>query len=211
MMVQTDSRARAAVAQARARAARLVGRPVDAPTSCGRCCASTAPIPARFGAGGRDRGAAGQGRQRPLRARLLEVRALLQVRRGLRHRRAEHLRDRRRRARLRRAHLDRVRRAAARLGVRLLRQLHRRLPDRRADGQAASSSCAQAGEWAPGAQTVTDTICPYCGVGCTLTAARAGRADRQGRPRRSRTRRPTATCASRAASGSNTRTNRNRD
>jgi predicted molibdopterin-dependent oxidoreductase YjgC len=27
----------------------------------------------------------------------------------------------------------------------------------------------QAGEWRPQAQAVTDTICPYCGVGCTLT------------------------------------------
>ena len=27
----------------------------------------------------------------------------------------------------------------------------------------------EAGEWRPQAQTVTDTICPYCGVGCTLT------------------------------------------
>jgi len=27
----------------------------------------------------------------------------------------------------------------------------------------------QAGEWAPERQQVTDTICPYCGVGCTLT------------------------------------------
>ena len=27
----------------------------------------------------------------------------------------------------------------------------------------------QAGEWRPETQTVTDTICPYCGVGCTLT------------------------------------------
>jgi predicted molibdopterin-dependent oxidoreductase YjgC len=27
----------------------------------------------------------------------------------------------------------------------------------------------QAGTWAPEAQTVTDTICPYCGVGCTLS------------------------------------------
>ncbi|HEY3334611.1 MAG TPA: 2Fe-2S iron-sulfur cluster-binding protein [Candidatus Limnocylindrales bacterium] len=26
-----------------------------------------------------------------------------------------------------------------------------------------------AGEWRPGDQTQTDTICPYCGVGCTLT------------------------------------------
>jgi predicted molibdopterin-dependent oxidoreductase YjgC len=27
----------------------------------------------------------------------------------------------------------------------------------------------QAGTWDPDAQTVTDTICPYCGVGCTLS------------------------------------------
>jgi predicted molibdopterin-dependent oxidoreductase YjgC len=27
----------------------------------------------------------------------------------------------------------------------------------------------QAGKWAPERQTSTDTICPYCGVGCTLT------------------------------------------
>ncbi len=27
----------------------------------------------------------------------------------------------------------------------------------------------RAGEWAPERQTATDTICPYCGVGCTLT------------------------------------------
>ena len=27
----------------------------------------------------------------------------------------------------------------------------------------------QAGEWAPERQQTTDTICPYCGVGCTLT------------------------------------------
>lgn len=27
----------------------------------------------------------------------------------------------------------------------------------------------QAGEWRPEAQTVTDTTCPYCGVGCTLS------------------------------------------
>jgi predicted molibdopterin-dependent oxidoreductase YjgC len=27
----------------------------------------------------------------------------------------------------------------------------------------------EAGEWAPDRQTATDTICPYCGVGCTLT------------------------------------------
>jgi predicted molibdopterin-dependent oxidoreductase YjgC len=27
----------------------------------------------------------------------------------------------------------------------------------------------RSGEWAPERQTATDTICPYCGVGCTLT------------------------------------------
>jgi len=27
----------------------------------------------------------------------------------------------------------------------------------------------QAGQWRPETQAVTDTICPYCGVGCTLT------------------------------------------
>ncbi len=27
----------------------------------------------------------------------------------------------------------------------------------------------QAGTWNEAAQTHTDTICPYCGVGCTLT------------------------------------------
>ena len=46
---------------------------------------------------------------------------------------AAHVRHRRGRTWLRRPHLDRVRRRAARLGVRLLRQLHRRVPDRGAD------------------------------------------------------------------------------
>ncbi len=27
----------------------------------------------------------------------------------------------------------------------------------------------EAGTWQPAAQATTDTICPYCGVGCTLT------------------------------------------
>ena len=52
----------------------------------------------------------GQGRQRALRARLLEVHPLLQVRRRLRRAVPEHVRDRRRGPRLRRADLDRVRR-----------------------------------------------------------------------------------------------------
>ena len=83
----------------------------------------------------RHRAPADEGRQRALRARLLEVHPLLQVRRGLRHRLAEHVRHRRRRARVRRPHRHRVRQPAPRLRVRLLRQLHRRLPHRRADVQ----------------------------------------------------------------------------
>ena len=45
----------------------------------------------------------------------------------------EHVRDPRGGPGVRRAHLDRVRDGATRLGLRLLRQLHRRLPDRGAD------------------------------------------------------------------------------
>ena len=60
-------------------------------------------------------------------------------------------------------------RRPARLGLRLLRQLHRRLPDRRADVQAASTTCARRAPGTSRARRVTDTICPYCGVGCTLT------------------------------------------
>ena len=48
---------------------------------------------------------------------------------------AEHLRDRGRGTRLRRADRHGVRDAAARVGLRLLRQLHRGVPDRRADVQ----------------------------------------------------------------------------
>ena len=59
--------------------------------------------------------------------------------------------------------------AAARLGLRLLRQLHRRLPDRRADVPVASTTCARPAPGTSRPRRVTDTICPYCGVGCTLT------------------------------------------
>ena len=38
----------------------------------------------------------------------------------------------------------------------------------------------KAGEWAPERQSVTDTICPYCGVGCTLTVHVQDQPDRQG-------------------------------
>jgi len=34
---------------------------------------------------------------------------------------------------------------------------------------AEEHALREAGEWAPERQTRTDTICPYCGVGCTLT------------------------------------------
>ena len=36
----------------------------------------------------------------------------------------------------------------------------------------------KAGEWKPEEQSVTDTTCPYCGVGCTLTVHVQDRADR---------------------------------
>ena len=109
-----------------ARAAGPRGRPRPRP---GR------PPPRRRRPDRGDRGPAGEGRQRELRPRLLEVHPLLQVRRGLRHRLAEHVRDRRRRPRVRRPDRNRVRRAAAGLRVRLLRELHRRLPDRGAHVQ----------------------------------------------------------------------------
>ena len=63
----------------------------------------------------RHRAPAAQERQRAVRARLRQVHPLLQVRRGVRHRFPEHLRDRRGGARLRRADLDRVRGPAPRI------------------------------------------------------------------------------------------------
>ena len=69
---------------------------------------------------------------------------------------------------LRRADLDRVRRRAAGVRLRLLRQLHRRLPDGRPDVQVRARH-ARGRHMGTRAQTVTDTICPYCGVGCTLS------------------------------------------
>ena len=126
MEVQTDSRARPAVAQGRAGAARVVGRPVArrsrrSPTATSRATPSaTTPTPRGSGrrhrrpragerdarepghhhaadgaARRRDRRPAGQGRQRPLRPGLLALHPLLQVRRGVRRGRPEHVRDRR--------------------------------------------------------------------------------------------------------------------
>ena len=165
MDIQTDSERVRPVAQDGPRVPRLVGRPVarrpdgagrldrgvrralrrrpDAVRAAGRAGRRRRARRARAGhhhapagrRGGGDGRPADQGRQRPLRPRLLEVHPLLQVRRGLRRGRPEHVRDRGRRARLRRPDLDRAGRPAARVGLRLLRQLHRRLPDRRADVQ----------------------------------------------------------------------------
>ena len=112
----------------------------------------------------------------------------------------EHVRDRGGRPRLRRAHLDGVRGAAAGLGLRLLRQLHRGLPDRRADGEPRVRAAQARRRGTKSRQTTTDTICPYCGVGCTLTPARAGRRDRQGDLAARQRHHAQAICASRAGS-----------
>ena len=128
MVVHTDSRARAHEPPPGARAARLVGRPLHRARRAALHRASTTRSRSAS-ARTRDRRAAGEGRQRPLRPRLLEVHPLLQVRRGLRRRPPEHVRDRRRRPRLRRAHLDRARRA--------------RCPSRRASTAATASPSAR--------------------------------------------------------------------
>ena len=52
--------------------------------------------------------------------------------------------------------------------VRLLRQLHRRLPDGRADVQVGARHARRRDLGRDRARTATDTICPYCGVGCVL-------------------------------------------
>ena len=57
---------------------------------------------------------------------------------------------------------------AARLGLRLLRQLHRGLPDRGADVPLRARAARAEGDWREDDQAVTRTICPYCGVGCNL-------------------------------------------
>ena len=59
--------------------------------------------------------------------------------------------------------------AAARLGVRLLRQLHPGVPDRRADVHVRARDARRGHVGRGSARPQTDTICPYCGVGCTLT------------------------------------------
>ena len=135
----------------------------------------------------RHRRPADEGRQRALRPRLLEVHPLLQVRRGLRHRLAEHVRHRRRRARLRRPHRDRVRQPAARLGLRVLRQLHRRLPDRRAHVQErvrpARGRDVARGASRPSRRRSAPTAASAATSSCTSRTTRSSRS-----PRRSTTR-----------------------
>ena len=150
-----------------------------------------------------DRRPAGEGRQPAVRARLRQVHPLLPVRRRLRRAVAADVGDRRRRARLRRPHLDRVRRRPARLGVRVLRQLHPGVPDRGADVhvRARDARRRHVGRGAPDADRHD---LPVLRRGVHADAARPGRRDRQGHARRPTTRSPTATSASRAASASST-------
>ena len=100
-----------------------------------------------------------------------------QLRRGVRRGPPEHVRDRRRRTRLRRAHLDGARRPAARLGVRLLRQLHRRLPDGRAHVQERVRPAAggAVGRVAPdrGATRSARTAASAATSSCTCRTARS--------------------------------------
>ena len=116
---------------------------------------------------------------------------------------AEHVRHHRRGPRLRRPHLDRVRQPAARLGVRVLRQLHRGLPDRRADvrlraraarGRARGTSRARRRP-TRSARTAASAAPSRCTCR-TTTSSRS--------PRPTITTSRAATSASRAASASST-------
>ena len=142
-----------------------------------------------------------EGRQRSLRPRLLEVRALLQVRRGLRRVDAQNTFAI---AVAGRGFDARISTEAdvplPGFGLRLLRQLHRRLPDRRADVQARARHAGDRNVGRIEASTTTDTICPYCGVGCTLSLHGPGQPDREGDIAARRRRSPAATSASKAAS-----------
>ena len=191
MKVQHRLRARAAVAPAGARVPGLVGgplhgargpglpgalrraaralRPAGTPAQDGERDEAVAGHHHAAGAGGRHRAPAGEGRQRALRPRLRQVHPLLQVRRGLRRRRPEHLRHRGGRPRLRRAHLHRVRdvpcptppastAATASASARPAPSCSR-----------ASTTCAGRRRGTSRRQTQTDTICGYCGVGRNLT------------------------------------------
>ena len=148
---------------------------------------------------------ADEGRQQALRPRLLEMHPLLQVRRCLWRGGPEHVRDRRRGTRLRCPDLDRAGGAAARVGLRLLRQLHRRLPDRRADVQVRVRHARGRDLGRVGPDRDRHDL-PVLRRRLRGQPPRPGRPDRQGDLADSTRRSPTATCASRAASASNSST-----
>ena len=116
---------------------------------------------------------------------------------------AEHVRHHRRRPRVRRADLDRVREPAAGLGVRVLRQLHRGLPHRRADVRlrARAARGRAVGRVAPddGGHDL-----PVLRRRLQPHAARAGQRRSSRSPRPTTTTSRAATSASRAASASST-------
>ncbi|CAA9347362.1 MAG: NADH-ubiquinone oxidoreductase chain G2; Formate dehydrogenase putative subunit, partial [uncultured Gemmatimonadaceae bacterium] len=197
---EDQQRARAAQPQDGARAARLVHRPLHhagggalaggvrgqaralrpaqaaRPRGRARLRLGGAPRAARRGVRGH-RGAAGEGGQRAVRARLRQVHPLLQVRGGVRLRLAEHLRDRRGRPRLRRAHLHGDGRAAPRERVRVLRQLHRRVPHRRADVQDRARQARRRHVGRVAADADRHHL-PLLRRGVHALAARAGQRDR---------------------------------
>jgi hypothetical protein len=204
MRIKTDSERVRHSRKARARVPGVLGRRLDGADAPGISPAVRRTSGALRGRAHRGRPA--QARQRGLRPRLREVHPLLQVRPGLRVRVAEHVRDRRRRAAGSARGSRRSTKRRSRLGLRLLRQLHRGVPDRRARRDGPSSTSVRAARWNEDAQTRTDTVCPYCGVGCVPHAPRPGQPHRQGhlavRPRRD----ARATSASRAASAGRTST-----
>ncbi len=91
--------------------------------------------PDRFGEGVATVGPTGQDSGRPLHTGLLEVHSVQSVCVRMRRRRPEHVCHLYCRTRLRKRDLDGIRRFPSRFGVRLLRQLRRRLPHRSIDGQ----------------------------------------------------------------------------
>ena len=127
-----------------------------------------------------DRRPAGEDRQRPLRARLLQVHPLLPVRRRVWGAVAAELRHRDRRPRIRRTRLHRERRATSGVGVRVLRQLHPGVPDGGAD---ADHRVRPSGGRDVGPRATEHHRDDLRLLRCRMRArpARAGRPDREGR------------------------------
>ncbi len=235
MEVQTDSRARAAQPQGRARAARLVGGPVadradrpdgsiaDWPALRGgpgalrparragtsrraRRPRAGAPPRRRPGRVRGDRRPAGQGRQRPLRPRLRRsassaTSASRPAATDAQNTFAIAVAGRGFDARISTEYDG----APARVGVRLLRQLHRRLPDRRADVQvrARDARGRHLGRVGPDRDR-HDLPVLRRRLHADASTSRTTGSSRS--PRRSTRRSPTATSASRAASASSSST-----